>query len=71
MKAVKHYEIMQGSKTLRLETFHELQGIVQALRLQGKKYKAFTVFTDGTREPIYNLMIGTYIIQGIIYALFI
>lgn len=56
MKAVKHYEIMQGSKTLRLETFNDLQGVAQALRLQGKKYKAFTVFTDGTREPIYNLI---------------
>lgn len=56
MKTVKHYEIMQGSKTLRLETFNDLQGVAQALRLQGKKYKAFTVFTDNTREEIHNLI---------------
>jgi len=56
MKTVKHYKIIQGHEVMTLELFHELQGIVQALRLQGKKYKAFTVFTDNTREEIHNLI---------------
>lgn len=57
MKTVKHYEIIQeGQDTIRLELFHDLQDIVGALNLQGKEYKAYTVFTDGTREPIHNLI---------------
>lgn len=56
MKTVEHYEVIQGQEVIRLDLFHDLQDIVGALNLQGKEYEAFTVFTDGTREPIYNLI---------------
>lgn len=56
MKTVEHYEVIQGQEVIRLDLFQELQGIIQALQMQGVDCEAFTVFTDNTREPIYNLI---------------